>query len=47
MNPTYLDTARLLAQVASLVFVDDTFALKGGHRDQPLRARHAAPVGGS
>ncbi|MBK6745394.1 nucleotidyl transferase AbiEii/AbiGii toxin family protein [Ottowia sp.] len=30
MNPTYLDTARLLAQVASLVFVDDTFALKGG-----------------
>ncbi len=30
MNQTYLDTARLLAQVASLVFVDDTFALKGG-----------------
>lgn len=30
MNPTYLDTARLLTQVAPLVFVDDTFALKGG-----------------
>lgn len=30
MNPVYLDTARLLAQVAPLVFVDDTFALKGG-----------------
>jgi hypothetical protein len=30
MNPIYLDTARLLAQVAPLVFVDDTFALKGG-----------------
>ena len=30
MNPAYLDTARLLMQVAPLVFVDDTFALKGG-----------------
>ena len=30
MNPVYLDTARLLTQVAPLVFVDDTFALKGG-----------------
>lgn len=30
MNQTYLDTARLLAQVAPLVFVGDTFALKGG-----------------
>lgn len=30
MNPIYLDTARLLTQVAPLVFVDDTFALKGG-----------------
>lgn len=30
MNRTYLDTARLLTQVAPLVFVDDTFALKGG-----------------
>ncbi len=30
MTPIYLDTARLLAQVAPLVFVDDTFALKGG-----------------
>jgi predicted nucleotidyltransferase component of viral defense system len=30
MTPIYLDTARLLTQVAPLVFVDDTFALKGG-----------------
>lgn len=30
MNQMYLDTARLLTQVAPLVFVDDTFALKGG-----------------
>jgi predicted nucleotidyltransferase component of viral defense system len=30
MNQTYLDTARLLTQVAPLVFGDDTFALKGG-----------------
>jgi predicted nucleotidyltransferase component of viral defense system len=30
MNQTYLDTVRLLARVAPLVFVDDTFALKGG-----------------
>tara|TARA_R110002124_G_scaffold10096_7_gene50888 strand:+ start:12347 stop:13261 length:915 start_codon:yes stop_codon:yes gene_type:complete len=30
MNRTYLDTARLLTRVAPLVFVDDTFALKGG-----------------
>lgn len=30
MNQTYLDTARLLIQVAPLVFADDTFALKGG-----------------
>ncbi|MBL8389757.1 MAG: nucleotidyl transferase AbiEii/AbiGii toxin family protein [Hydrogenophaga sp.] len=30
MNQTYLDTARLLTQVAPLIFVDDTFALKGG-----------------
>lgn len=30
MNPTYLDTARLLTQVAPLVFVHNTFALKGG-----------------
>ncbi|NYT57929.1 nucleotidyl transferase AbiEii/AbiGii toxin family protein [Alcaligenaceae bacterium] len=30
MNQAYLDTARLLTQVAPLVFVDDTFALKGG-----------------
>jgi len=30
MNPVYLDTARMLTQVAPLVFIDDTFALKGG-----------------
>lgn len=30
MNQIYLDTARLLTQVAPLVFVGDTFALKGG-----------------
>ena len=30
MNQHYLETARLLTQVAPLVFVDDTFALKGG-----------------
>lgn len=30
MNPVYLNTARLLTQVAPLIFVNDTFALKGG-----------------
>jgi predicted nucleotidyltransferase component of viral defense system len=30
VNQVYLDTARLLTQVAPFVFVDDTFALKGG-----------------
>jgi len=30
VNQIYLDTARLLTQVAPLVFVDDLFALKGG-----------------
>lgn len=30
MNQLYLDTARLLTQVAPLVFADNTFALKGG-----------------
>ena len=30
MNQIYLGTARLLIQVAPLVFADDTFALKGG-----------------
>nr|WP_294502560.1 nucleotidyl transferase AbiEii/AbiGii toxin family protein [uncultured Rhodopila sp.] len=30
MNQVYLDTARLLAQVAPFIFVDGTFALKGG-----------------
>jgi predicted nucleotidyltransferase component of viral defense system len=39
MNQPYLDSARLLARVAPLVLVDDTFALKGGPalfvRDMP------------
>lgn len=30
MNQIYLDTARVLIQVAPIVFADDTFALKGG-----------------
>lgn len=30
MNSAYLETARLLVQVAPLVLADDTFALKGG-----------------
>jgi predicted nucleotidyltransferase component of viral defense system len=30
MNQTYLDTARLLTQIAPFVFADDMFALKGG-----------------
>jgi hypothetical protein len=30
VTPEYLETARLLTQVAPLVLVDDTFALKGG-----------------
>ena len=30
MNQVYLDTARLLTQVAPLVFADSIFALKGG-----------------
>jgi predicted nucleotidyltransferase component of viral defense system len=30
VNQIYLDTARLLTQVAPFVFVDETFALKGG-----------------
>lgn len=30
MNRTYLETARLLTQVAPLILSDDTFALKGG-----------------
>jgi predicted nucleotidyltransferase component of viral defense system len=30
MTPIYLETARLLIQVAPLILVDDTFALKGG-----------------
>ena len=51
MNQAYLDTARLLTQVAPLVLVDDTFALKGGTaiilfiRDMPrlsVDLRHSA-----
>ena len=30
MNKIYLDTARMLVQVAPLVFRDSPFALKGG-----------------
>ena len=30
MNQVHLDTARLLTQVAPLVFADNIFALKGG-----------------
>jgi len=30
MNSACLETARLLVQVAPLVFADDVFALKGG-----------------
>lgn len=30
MNREYLETARLLIQIAPLVFVDDQFGLKGG-----------------
>lgn len=30
MNRVYLETARLLSQVAPVIFNDDTFALKGG-----------------
>jgi predicted nucleotidyltransferase component of viral defense system len=30
MNPVYLETARLLTQVAPLMFAEGTFALKGG-----------------
>ncbi len=30
MNPVYLQTAKMMTQVAPLVFVDDTCALKGG-----------------
>ena len=30
MNREYIETARLLIQVAPLVIVDDQFALKGG-----------------
>jgi len=30
MNQIYLDTARLLTQIAPFLFADATFALKGG-----------------
>ena len=30
MNQVYLDTARLMIQIAPLVFADNVFALKGG-----------------
>jgi hypothetical protein len=30
LNQVYLDTARLLSQVAPLVFANNVFALKGG-----------------
>ena len=30
MNQVYLDTARLMIQVAPLIFADKVFALKGG-----------------
>jgi predicted nucleotidyltransferase component of viral defense system len=30
MNQIYLNTARLLTQIAPFIFVDGTFALKGG-----------------
>ena len=30
MTPIYLETARLLVQVAPLIFCDETFTLKGG-----------------
>ena len=30
MNPTYLATARLLVEIAPIVFEGDVFALKGG-----------------
>jgi len=30
MNEIYVETARLMTRVVPLVFVDDTFALKGG-----------------
>lgn len=30
MNQLYIDIARMMTRVAPLVFVDETFALKGG-----------------
>lgn len=36
MNQIYLDSARLLTRVAPLVFVEDTFALKGGMAINPF-----------
>ena len=39
MNQIYLDTARLLTQVAPLVFEEEAFALKGGTADTKLLVR--------
>jgi predicted nucleotidyltransferase component of viral defense system len=50
MNRIYLDTARLLIQVAPLVFADDRLALKGGTainlfiRDMPRLSVDLDPV---
>ena len=57
MNPVYLDTARLLTQIARLVFSDGAFALKGGrfkpravaegqHQEICPAGRHARPTVG-
>jgi hypothetical protein len=43
MNPIYVDTARLLTQIAPLVMVDDTFALRKWAVtifDDPARSIH-------
>ena len=44
MNSTYLATARLLVEVAPLVFEGGDFALKGGYGDQLVSAGDAAPL---
>jgi hypothetical protein len=36
MNSTYLDTARMLVQVAPLVFRESPFALKGRYRSPTM-----------
>jgi hypothetical protein len=40
MNQIYLDTARLLTQVAPIVFQDGVFALKGGTAINSDRCDH-------